>query len=254
MPAEPAALEANGLRKSFGGLIAVGGVDLDLRRGELHALIGPNGAGKTTLVGLLGGGLRPDAGRVRLSGRDVTGLTVAARARLGLGRGFQVPRLFLSADVLDHALAGALAGCGHGFGLWRNPARDPMLVAIARESLARVGLDGIGDRPVAGLSHGQRRRVEFATVLAARPSVLLLDEPLAGLGPEESASLITLLARLKGEHAILLVEHDTDAVFRLADRVTVLVEGRVVASGAPAEVRRDAGVRAAYLGTAAEAA
>jgi branched-chain amino acid transport system ATP-binding protein len=190
---------------------------------------------------------------VRLAGRDVTGLPVAARARLGLGRGFQVPRLFLGADVLGHALAGALAGRGRGFGVWRNPARDPALVAVAREALARVGLDGIENRPVAGLSHGQRRRVELATVLAAGPRVLLLDEPLAGLGPEESASLTSLLACLKGGHAILLVEHDTDAVFRLADRVTVLVEGRVVASGAPAEVRRDAGVRAAYLG-AAEAA
>lgn len=242
-------LEAEGLAKSFGGLRAVGGVDLELRPGELHALIGPNGAGKTTLVDLLSGGQRPDAGRITLAGRDVTRLPTASRARLGLGRSFQVPRLFGSAgDALGHALVGALAARGRAFGAWRDPARDPDLLATARDSLARVGLEP--SRLVAGLSHGQRRRLELATVLAANPRVLLLDEPLAGLGPEESASLVALLAGLKGDHAVLLVEHDTDAVFRLADRVTVLVEGRVAASGLPAQVRRDPAVRAAYLGTA----
>ena len=245
------ALRAAGLRKSFGGLQAVAGVDLDLRAGELHAVIGPNGAGKTTLVNLIGGELSPDAGRVLLGGRDVTRLPVAARARLGLGRGFQVPRLFLGLRALGHASMGALAARGRGFGCWRDPARDPALVEAAREALAQVGLAGLEDRPVASLSHGQRRRVELATVLAARPRVLLLDEPLAGLGPDEGAALVRLLAALKGGHAILLVEHDTEAVFALADRVSVLVEGRVVASGLPAEVRRDAAVRAAYLGAEA---
>jgi branched-chain amino acid transport system ATP-binding protein len=246
--ADRSALRAEGLRKSFGGLRAVAGVDLDLRPAELHAVIGPNGAGKTTLVNLVGGELRPDAGRVLLGGRDVTRLSVAARARLGLGRGFQVPRLFLGTDALGHALTGALAARGRGFGCWRDPARDPALVEAAREALAQVGLAGFEERPVASLSHGQRRRVELATVLAARPRVLLLDEPLAGLGPEEGAALVRLLAALRRGHAILLVEHDTEAVFALADRVSVLVEGRVVASGAPAEDRRDAAGRAAYQG------
>jgi branched-chain amino acid transport system ATP-binding protein len=249
--AEPAAaaLAVEGARKAFGGLVAVGGVSLELRAGEVHALIGPNGAGKSTLAGLIAGDLAPDAGTVRLEGRDVTREPAWARARRGLGRGFQVPRLFAGADdVTSHALVGALAARGLGFGLWRDAARDPDLVARARAALEGVGLAGLGDRPVGSLAHGQRRRLELATVLAARPRVLLLDEPLAGLGPEEGAAITRLVAGLRDGRAILLIEHDMDAVWALADRVSVLVEGRLAASGMPAEVRRDPVVRAAYLG------
>ena len=243
-------LRLEAARKSFGGLVAVDGVDLDLAHGEVHALIGPNGAGKTTLVNLISGELALDAGRLTLGTTDATRLSAAARSRLGLGRSFQTPRLFASMTVQEHVLMGVLAARRLGWGLLRDPARDPAVLDASRAALGRVGLTDLQAHPVASLAHGQKRRVELATILAACPRILLLDEPLAGMGAEESAALTRLLAGLRREHAILLIEHDMDAVWALADRLSVLVEGRLVATGPPEEVRRDPIVRAAYLGDA----
>ncbi len=241
-------LSVEGARKAFGGLIAVDGVHLELLPFEVHALFGPNGAGKTTLVNLIAGELPLDAGRVLLGHGDATSLSVHARARGGLGRSFQTPRLFTSMTVLDHVLMGVLGGHGRRWGLVGDPAKEPSLHDAAQAAIERVGLAGLGNHPVASLAHGQKRRVELATILAAQPQVLLLDEPLAGTGPEESLGLTQLLARLRRSHAILLVEHDMDAVWALADRLSVLVEGWLVACGRPEEVRRDPIVRTAYLG------
>jgi branched-chain amino acid transport system ATP-binding protein len=243
-------LRLEAARKSFGGLVAVDGVDLDLAHGEVHALIGPNGAGKTTLVNLISGELALDAGRLTLGTTDATRLSAAARSRLGLGRSFQTPRLFASMTVQEHVLMGVLAARRLGWGLLRDPARDPAVLDASRAALGRVGLTDLEAHPVASLAHGQKRRVELATILVSRPGILLLDEPLAGMGAEESAALTRLLAGLRREHAILLIEHDMDAVWALADRLSVLVEGRLVATGPPEEVRRDPIVRAAYLGDA----
>ncbi|MEE3099863.1 MAG: ABC transporter ATP-binding protein [Pseudomonadota bacterium] len=242
------ALAVEGLRKAFGGLTATDDVSLDLRAGEIHALIGPNGAGKSTLIGQIAGWIAPDTGRVRLGGRDVTALGVAERARLGLGRSFQVSSLAAPLSARRTVMLAAQARAGSSFRFWGQVRRDRDLVAAADAALARVGLAGREGLPTAELSHGERRLVEVACALALGPKALLLDEPMAGLGAEGSAALADLLETLKTEAPILLVEHDMDAVFRLADRVTVLVAGRVIASGPVAEIRADAEVRRAYLG------
>ena len=248
--AEPA-LAAEGLVKRFGGLAATDGVSLELRPGEIHALIGPNGAGKSTLIGQIAGTIRPDAGRVLLGGRDVTGLSVAARARLGLGRSFQISSLAGPLSARRHAMLAVQGREGAAFGMWRAAARDRALTEPAEAALERVGLSARADLPVAELSHGERRLLEVACALALRPKALLLDEPMAGLGPEGSLALTDLLAELKREAPILLVEHDMDAVFRLADRITVLVYGRVLATGTAAAIRANPEVQAAYLGETA---
>lgn len=249
--AETPPLEVEGLTRSFGGILALADVWLAIAPGELHALIGPNGAGKTTLINLVTGELAPAAGRVRLKGRDVTRLPVPARARLGLGRTFQLTSILPSFGVLENVALAAQAGRAKGGGFLRDALRDPELVTAADTALARVGLVALADQPAQSLSHGQKRRLELAMVLVGEPAVLLLDEPMAGLGPEESAALAGLLRALKGRHAILLVEHDMDVVFALADRISVLVQGRLVASGPPEEIRHDPDVRCAYLGAAA---
>ncbi len=241
-----AILSCAGLTKRFGALTVSDDVSMDLREGEIHALIGPNGAGKSTLVGQLCGAIRPDAGRVRLSGRDVTALTVPARARLGLARTFQVSRLAGQDTVLENALLGAVGAAGAGFGLRRR--RD--LEARARAALDRIGLADHAGLRADDLSHGQRRRLEIAAALTLDPCAFVMDEPMAGLGPEGSAELTRLLDGLRAEAPILLVEHDMDAVFALADRISVLVGGRIVATGTVAEIRADRAVRAAYLGEA----
>jgi branched-chain amino acid transport system ATP-binding protein len=246
---EPA-LEVRGLRKSFGAIVASDDVSLDLRGGEVHALIGPNGAGKSTLIAQIAGALRPDAGSVRLAGRDVTGLGTAARARLGLARTFQVSALAMELSVLQNAVLGVAGRAG---GAWRFRGAalcDPALVRPAREALARVGLTGEATSVVADLSHGQRRRLELAVALALKPRCFVMDEPLAGLGADGSAEMTALLAGLKAQAPILLVEHDMDAVFALADRISVLVYGRIIATGPPDAIRADAAVREAYLGDA----
>jgi branched-chain amino acid transport system ATP-binding protein len=242
-------LDVQGLRKRFGGVVATDGVDLQVRTGELHALIGPNGAGKTTLVAQLAGQLAPDAGRIAFDGRDITGLSAHQRARRGLARSFQITRLFASFGVLEHIALALQAASGPSIGAWRPVSRETQLFERARALLPRLGLDAHADAPIHTLSHGQRRALEVGMAVAAGPRLVLLDEPMAGLGADESPRMEALIDGLRHDAALLLIEHDVDAVFRLADRVSVLVGGRIIASGKPDDVRRDAQVVAAYLGT-----
>ena len=242
-----AVLEARGLTKSFGAVEASRGVSLDLRAGEVHGLIGPNGAGKSTLIAQLAGGLRPDAGSVHLAGRDVTALGVVERARAGVGRTFQISALAMEDTVLQNVLLGALAARGRAVRLFRPALKDGAR-DVAEAALERVGLADERARRVADLSHGQRRQLEVAVALTLAPKCFVMDEPMAGLGSEGSVQLTGFLDGLRAEAPILLVEHDMDAVFALADRISVLVDGAVIASGTPAEIRSDPDVRRAYLG------
>ncbi len=247
-------LVVDGLVKRFGGLLATDHVDLSVARGEIHALIGPNGAGKTTLVAQLGGQLASDAGRIVFAGHDITRMPTHRRARRGLVRSFQITRLFASASVLENAALAVQATTGSSLGAWRPVRRERALFEAARALLADVGLAERGDLAIGALSHGQRRALEVAMTLAGQPALVMLDEPMAGMGHEESARMERLVASLRGRCTVLLIEHDVDAVFRLADRVSVLVEGRIVATGKPDAVRADARVIAAYLGDSAETA
>jgi branched-chain amino acid transport system ATP-binding protein len=246
--AEPA-LEAVGLSKRYGSLAVTRDVSLAIAPGEMLALIGPNGAGKTTLVGQLSGRLRPDAGRVRLAGRDVTALPLAERARAGLVQSFQVPSLFSGFSVFENVALSVQARLRRGrVHPLRRAASAAEVIEPARAVLAQVGLTQEAGRPIAALSHGERRYVELALTLALQPRVLLLDEPLAGLSRAETDRMVRFLRDLKGRAAVLLIEHDMEAVFALADRVAVLVEGALLTTGSPAEVRADALVQNAYLG------
>jgi branched-chain amino acid transport system ATP-binding protein len=245
--AEPL-LQIEGLSKRFGGIVASDAITLDVPAGELHAVIGPNGAGKTTLVAQLSGQLKSDAGRVRFAGEDITALPMHRRSALGLARSFQITSLFLDVSALDNVALAVQAHAGHSFRFWRDARREPELRDPARAALERVGLGARADWPASALSHGEHRQLELAMALAGRPRMLLLDEPMAGMGPEESIRMVKLLRELKGKLTILLIEHDMEAVFALADRLTVLVYGRVIASGAPAEIRANSQVRDAYLG------
>jgi branched-chain amino acid transport system ATP-binding protein len=241
-------LQVGHLAKRFGGIVATDDVTLNVAPGELHAVIGPNGAGKTTLIAQLSGQLRPDMGRIYFDGRDITALPAYRRSLIGLARSFQITSLFLDFSVLDNVALAAQAHAGHSFRFWRNARRENNLRAPARAALARVGLSERADVRASALSHGEHRQLELAMALAGSPRLLLLDEPMAGLGPEESARMVAMLRALKSEVTILLVEHDMEAVFALADRITVLVYGRVIASGAPADIRANPQVREAYLG------
>ncbi len=241
-------LEIAALTKRFGGVVASDAISLALQGGELHALIGPNGAGKTTLIGQLTGEIAPDSGRIRFDAHDITALPVYRRSQIGLARSFQIASLFPEFTALDNVALAVQAHSGHSFRFWRAARREPELREPARDALARVSLAQRADVPVTDLSHGERRQLEIAMALATRPRMLLLDEPMAGMGPEESAQLVEMLRQLKGGLTILLVEHDMDAVFALADRISVLVYGRIIASGDPAAIRADAAVREAYLG------
>jgi branched-chain amino acid transport system ATP-binding protein len=243
-----ALLDVRALTKSFGGLIATNRVDLEIREGETHAIIGPNGAGKTTLIAQLAGDLAPDAGTIAFGGRDVTGLGAAARSHLGLARSFQITSVFREFTALDNVALAVQAHAGHSFHFWRPARRDGVLRQPARDVLDSVGLAARAHELAANLSHGEQRQLEIAMVLATRPRLLLLDEPMAGMGPEESQRLIDFLRTLKGGRTIVLVEHDMDAVFALADRISVMVYGRIIASGTPEEIRGNAEVREAYLG------
>jgi branched-chain amino acid transport system ATP-binding protein len=245
--AEPL-LEVRGVTKRFGGLVATDDIDLDVREGETHALIGPNGAGKTTLIGQLAGDLTPDAGRIRFGGEDITRLSAPARSLRGLARSFQITSIFREATALDNVALAVQAHAGSSFRFWRAARTDPALRGPAREILTSVGLGLRADVVATTLAHGEQRQLEIAMVLATRPRLLLLDEPMAGMGPEESQRMIAFLRELKGRHTILLVEHDMDAVFALADRISVLVDGRLVATGSPEQVRTNSEVRRAYLG------
>jgi branched-chain amino acid transport system ATP-binding protein len=245
-----ALLAIESLNKRFGGVIASEELALDIAAGELHAVIGPNGAGKTTLVAQLSGQVKPDSGRIRFAGDDITALPMYRRSRLGLARSFQITSLFLDLSVLDNVALAVQAHAGHSFRFWRDARSETPLREAARAALDRVGLAARAGFPASALSHGEHRLLELAMALAGSPRMLLLDEPMAGLGPEESARMVGMLRALKRELTILLIEHDMEAVFALADRITVLVYGRVIASGAPADIRANAEVRQAYLGEA----
>ncbi|WP_306114740.1 MULTISPECIES: ABC transporter ATP-binding protein [unclassified Roseovarius] len=241
-------LETRGISKNFGALVASKDITLDLRRGEIHALIGPNGAGKSTLIQQIAGALRPDGGRIMLSGEDVTPLGTAARARKGMGRTFQISSLAMEYTVLQNALLGALGQRGDVFRFFRPVARDAQLREAAETALARVGLSDMHHMRTAELSHGQRRQLEVAVALTLQPRVFLMDEPMAGLGTEGTTQMVGFLDGLRAEAPILLIEHDMDAVFALADRISVLVYGEVIATGTAAEIRANPRVREAYLG------
>jgi branched-chain amino acid transport system ATP-binding protein len=241
-------LEIRDLKKSFGALKATDGVSLDLRPGEIHALIGPNGAGKTTLMHQISGTLKLDAGSIRFLGQDVLPLGMAARARLGLGRTFQISSLIPEFSALRNVMLAVQARQGSSFRFFANVMADSELVDDAMSALARVGLADRARVAAAEMSHGERRQLEIAIALALGAKAFLLDEPMAGMGQEGSKSLTGFLDRLRAEAPILLVEHDMDAVFALADRISVLVYGRVIATGSVAEIRNDPAVREAYLG------
>ena len=243
-----ALLRIDGLTKRFGGVVASDAIMLAIQPGELHAIIGPNGAGKTTLIGQLTGDLTPQSGRIRFAGQDITGLAAWQRSLLGLARSFQITSLFLDFTALDNVALAVQAHAGHSFRFWRDARRDPALRKPARAALERVGLAPRADTIASELSHGEHRQLEIAMALVVEPRVLLLDEPLAGMGAEESGRMIKTLLELKGLVTILLVEHDMEAVFALADRITVLVNGRVIASGPPQAIRSNAEVRSSYLG------
>jgi branched-chain amino acid transport system ATP-binding protein len=236
------------LVKRFGGLIATDNVSIDVKHGEIHALIGPNGAGKTTLVSQLTGGLAPDSGTIRFLGRDVTRLPVHARVRLGLARSFQITSVLRDFSSVENVALAQQAHRGHSFRFLADVRRDTARTEAARRGLAAVGLEARAETPASALSHGEQRQLEIAMALAGEPRLLLLDEPMAGMGLEESQRMVGLLQGLKQRCGMLLIEHDMDAVFALADRITVLVYGRVLFTGAPDEVRSHPEVRQAYLG------
>jgi branched-chain amino acid transport system ATP-binding protein len=243
-----ALLHIEGLSKRFGGVVASDAISLAVPEGELHAIIGPNGAGKTTLLAQLGGEIKPDGGRIRFENLDITDLPAWRRSQLGLARSFQITSLFPDFTVLDNVALATQAHAGHSFHFWRDARSDASLREPARAALARLGLSGRAGVLVAELSHGEHRQLEIAMALATRPRMLLLDEPMAGMGPDESARMVETLRELKRDLTILLIEHDMEAVFALADRITVLLYGRIIASDTPQAIRANAQVRQAYLG------
>jgi branched-chain amino acid transport system ATP-binding protein len=241
-------LRVEKLVRRFGGIVATDNVSLDVAGGELHAIIGPNGAGKTTLISQLTGQLLPHSGAIYLAGQDITSVPAYRRSALGLARSFQITSLLSDFTASDNVALAAQAHDGHSFRFWRDARKEKNLRRMAQAALDRVGLGGRADTLVSKLSHGEQRELELAVALATSPQVLLLDEPMAGLGITESARMVKLLQELRREVTIVLVEHDMDAVFALADRISVLVYGRVIASGAPPEIRQNEEVKRAYLG------
>ncbi|WP_108879756.1 ATP-binding cassette domain-containing protein [Anderseniella sp. Alg231-50] len=241
-------LDIQGLKKSFGGVVATDSVTLGVEAGELHAIIGPNGAGKTTLIAQLSGDLTPDAGHVVFNGKDITTVPTHRRSHFGLARSFQITSVFMGLSVIDNVALAVQAHDGHSFRFWQPATTQARLRKPALEVLEKVGLANRAGTIASAMSHGERRQLEIAMALATDPSFLLLDEPMAGMGVEESAAMVSILRSLKGEKTILLVEHDMDAVFALADRISVLVYGRIIATGKPEDIRKNADVRSAYLG------
>jgi branched-chain amino acid transport system ATP-binding protein len=241
-------LRVENLVRRFGGILATDNLSLDVAKGELHAIIGPNGAGKTTLISQLTGQLASDSGAIHFAGRNVTRLPAYRRSRLGLARSFQVTSLLSGFTAADNVALAAQAHDGHSFHFWGNARKESHLREAAHAALTRVGLAHRADVAVSELSHGEQRELELAVALATKPQLLLLDEPMAGLGVSESARMVELLKTLRRECTVVLVEHDMDAVFALADRITVLVYGRVIACGEPAAIRSNDEVKHAYLG------
>ena len=243
-----ALLQVESLYKRFGGLVATDHLNFAVERGELHALIGPNGAGKTTFIHQLSGAIKPDSGRIQFDGRDVTARTLHERVHLGLARSYQITSVFRGFTVLHNLALAVLARSGSSVRFWRPLERETALFDEARTICARVGLAGREQSTAGTLAHGEQRQLEVALALATSARLLLLDEPMAGMGPEESKRMVELIAGLKGTVTVLLVEHDMDAVFRLADRISVLVSGRIIATGAPEAIRANPEVQRAYLG------
>ena len=241
-------LELRSVTKRFGGVVATDNVALEVVQGEVHALIGPNGAGKTTLIGQISGSLQTDAGTVRFLEKDITALRQHERVRLGLARSYQITSIFKRFTVLDNLALAVQARSGSSFSFWRPVAAEAALFDEAGAISREIGLAGRLEVMAGNLAHGEQRALEVGLALATRPRLVLLDEPMAGMGPEESQRMIALIGRIRAGVTVLLVEHDMDAVFRLADRITVLVNGRVIARGKPAEIRADKEVRRAYLG------
>ncbi|MCB2101634.1 MAG: ABC transporter ATP-binding protein [Rhodobacterales bacterium] len=241
-------LDVRHLHKAFGALAATDDLNLGVERGEVHALIGPNGAGKTTLIAQLAGELTPDDGTVTFDGRDITALPVHQRPHLGLARSFQITSVLMDFTSLDNVAMAVQARAGHSFRFWRRARAERALRVPAMDYLDRVGLGARAHVRVSALAHGERRQLELAMALALEPRLLLLDEPMAGMGPEETQRMVQVLKALKGEITMLLVEHDMDAVFALADRLTVLVYGKAIATGTPDAIRANPDVRRAYLG------
>ena len=241
-------LSAQSLTRRFGALKAVENVTLDLDQDQIHAVIGTNGAGKSTLINLLSGELPASSGNVALHGQDITGWTQPRRAKAGLGRSYQRNNIFLPLSVRENCRLAAQTHAQHPWKVWQSAERCRVSTARADDAMERAGLSSSADKTASSLSHGQKRQLEVAMCLATQPKVLLLDEPLAGMGAEESQRMLELLRKLRGGHAILLVEHDMDAVFAVADRITVMVNGSVIASGTPEAVRNNPDVQTAYLG------
>ena len=246
-------LDVQGLTKSYGGLTATDNVDLQVHKNEVNAVIGPNGAGKTTLVSQLTGEIAPDAGRIFFAGQDITALPPYKRSHLGIARSFQITSVFQDLTILENASLAVQAHSGHSFQFLKPAREEKALIDPAMEVLERVGLADRAHLPARAVSHGEHRQLEIAMALASKPRMLFLDEPMAGMGPEESARMTTFLQSIKGTVTILLIEHDMDAVFALADRLTVLVYGKIIAMGAPEDIRGNAEVRQAYLGEGEDA-
>lgn len=243
-----AVLDVKSLVKKFGGVIATDNLSFDIQEGEIHAVIGPNGAGKTTLVAQVSGMLRPDSGEILFNGRDISHEPAPVRSHLGLARSFQITSVFKPFTVRENVALAIQAHRGHSFKFWRPAHSDVELTRPAQKILDEIGLGGRADMVTANLAHGEQRQLEIAMALATEPKLLLLDEPTAGMGPEDSERIRGFLGSLKGRYSMLLIEHDMDTVFSLADRLTVLVYGRAIATGSPAEIRANEQVRAAYLG------
>ncbi|HYL87978.1 MAG TPA: ABC transporter ATP-binding protein [Burkholderiales bacterium] len=241
-------LELRGVSKRFGGVVATDDVTLDVARGEVHALIGPNGAGKTTLIAQISGVLPTDMGRIIFNGDEVTHLTTHARVRAGLARSYQITSIFRRFTVLDNLALAVQARSGSSFSLWRPLRTEHALFDEAAVIADEIGLAEKLGQAAATLAHGEQRALEVGLALATRPQLVLLDEPMAGMGPQESARMVALIEKMRAQVTVLLVEHDMDAVFRLADRISVLVNGRLIATGAPQAIRADPAVRKAYLG------
>jgi len=242
-------LVADRLTRQFGGLVANDSVSLSLARGQIHALLGPNGAGKSTFINMLSGELPPSAGRIRLRSRDITALSAFQRSRIGIGRSFQRTNIFAGFTVFENCRLAAQSRRQRGWRVFTPAAADREVAGRAQAAIELAGLAGSEPQIAGTLSHGEQRQLEIAMVLATEPEVLLFDEPLAGMGAEESTRMVELLSRLRADHAILLVEHDMDAVFALADVITVLVNGQLLESGPPAQIRESRAVREAYLGS-----